>query len=85
MNMTIFLDIEEASFLSEILPDTSLASQAIGRAMRTREYWGSDGRNVVVQCEDMDGLDLLGYAESYCPNAAASIRRAFRLANMRRR
>jgi hypothetical protein len=83
MRMTIFLDIEDARFLSEMIPGSSPAREAIDRAMRIREYRGIDGRDVVIECDDMDGLDLLGYAESYCRNAAANIRLAFRLANLR--
>lgn len=84
MQMTIFLDMEEASFLREMIPAESPASEAIARAMRSREYWGEKERDLVVQCDDDDGLDLLVYAESYCPKAAGNIRRALRLANLHR-
>jgi hypothetical protein len=82
MQMRISLDIQDARFLSEMIPATAPARAAIARAMRAREYWGIHGPDVVIECDDMDGLDLLSYAESYCPNAAANIRRAFRLGNL---
>jgi hypothetical protein len=82
MQMRIFLEMEDARFLSEMIPAASPARKAIDRAIRTREYWAIHGTDVLIECDDMDGLDLLGYAESYCPNAAANIRRAFRLANL---
>lgn len=84
MQVTIFLDIEEANFLSEVIPADSPASEAIARALRKRKYWGGPEDDLVVECDDNDGLDLLGYAESYCPTAAGNIRRAFRLANLQR-
>ena len=55
----------------------------MGRAIRMRDYWGSDGRDVVVERDDTEARDLLGYAESYCPTAADKIRRPFRLAHLR--
>ena len=83
MQMTIFLDIEEANFLRLVIPDTSSGSGAIARALHTREYWGADGRDVIVQCDDSEGSELFGHAKSYCPSAVDKIRRAFRLAHLR--
>jgi hypothetical protein len=83
MQLTIFLDIDEVFRFSQLVPVTSSTSAAIGRAIRTREYWGSVGRDVVVECNDSEGRDLLGYAESYCPSATDKIQRAFRLAHLR--
>ena len=77
MQMRIFLDIEDARFLSEMIPPTSPAREAIAQAV-----CGMHGCDVLIECDDMDGLDLLGYAESYCPNAASNIRQAFRLATL---
>ena len=82
MKLTIFLDIEEVFRLSQLVPFTSPASKAIARAIHMREYWGSGGPDVAVECDDGEGRDLLGYAEPY-PSAANKIRRAFRLAQVR--
>jgi hypothetical protein len=83
MRLTIFLDIDEVFRFSQLLPVKSSTSAAIGRAIRSREYWGSVGRDVVVECDDSEGRDLLGYAESNCPSAMDKIQRAFRLAHLR--
>jgi hypothetical protein len=83
VQLTIFLDIEEANRFCQVVPATSPASEAIGRAIRMREYWGSVGRDLVVECDDSEARDLLGCAESYCPSAVDKIRRAFRLAHLR--
>jgi len=83
MQLTIFLDIDEVFRFSQLVPVTASASAAIGRGIRAREYWGSVGRDVVVECDDSEGHDLLGYAESYCPSATDKIQQAFRLAHIR--
>ena len=83
MQLTIFLDIDEVFRFSQLLPVKSSTSEAIGRAIRAREYWGSVGPDVVVECDDSDGRDLLGYAESDCPSATDKIQQAFRLAHIR--
>ena len=83
MQMTIFLDVEEARFLNEVIPATSPVRGAIARALRIRECWGINRLEVAIECDDMDALDLLQYAEAYWPNAAADIRGAFRSANLR--
>ena len=83
MQLTIFLDIDEVFRFSQLLPVKSSTSAAIGRAIRAREYWGSVGRDVVVECDDSEGRDLLGYAESSCPSATDKIQQAFRLAHLR--
>ena len=83
MQMTIFLDVEEANFLRDMIPESSPARAAIVRAIHTRDYWGAEGRDVVVDCDDDEGLELLAYAESYCDSAADKIRRSFRLAHLR--
>lgn len=83
MKLTIFLDIEEVFRLSQLIPARSPASEAIALAIHMRHYWGSDGKDVAVECDDSDGRDLLGYAESGSPSAAYKIRRAFRLAHLR--
>jgi len=83
MQMTIFLDIEEANFLRLVIPDSPPASEAIARAIHTREYWGAEGRDVIVECDDTEGSELFAYAQSYCPSAVDKIRRAFRLAHLR--
>lgn len=85
MHMTIFLDIDEANFLTELMPPVGRASKTIARAMQAREYWGWAGRNVIIQCDDADGLDLLEHAESLCPTAADKIRWALQIANQRER
>jgi hypothetical protein len=82
MQMTIFLDIEEANFLRLIIPDASGASEAITQALRNREYWGAEGRDVIIECDDIEGNELYAYAQSYCPSAIEKIRRAFRLAHL---
>ena len=84
MQMRIFLDIQDVRFLSEMIPATARARGVLARATRAREYWGMNGPDVVIECDDMDGLDLLEYAELYCPDAAANIRQALRLANPQR-
>ena len=83
MQITIFLDTEEADYFCKIIPASSGGAEAIKRAIRTREYWGPDGRNVIVVCEDSEGAELFRYAQSYCPSAVEKIRRAFRLAHLR--
>jgi hypothetical protein len=83
MQLTIFLDIEEVNRFRQIDPSTSSASEAIERAIRVWEYWGSVGRDVVVECDDSEARDLLSCAESHCPSAVDKIRRAFRLAHLR--
>jgi len=83
MQMTIFLDIEEANFLRLIIPDSTSASEAIARAIHTREYWGAEGRDVIVECDDTEGSELFAFAQSYCPSAVDKIRRAFRIAHLR--
>jgi hypothetical protein len=82
MKLTIFLDIDEVFRFRQLVPLTSSTNEAIGRAIRAREYWGSVGRDVVVECDDSQGRDLLDYAHSYCPSAVDKIRRAFRLAHL---
>lgn len=83
MEITIFLDTEEADYFCKIVPASSAGAEAIKRAIRTREYWGADGADIVVICDDTAGAELLGYAQSYCPSAIEKIRRAFRLAHLR--
>lgn len=83
MKLTIFIDIDEVFRLCQLVPATSPASQAIGRAIRMREYWGSGGREVAVECDDREARDLLGHAQSECPSAVDKIHRAFRLAHVR--
>ena len=85
MQMTIFLDLDEARFLNELMPPACQATRAITRAMQAREYWGFAGRNVIIQCDDSDGLDLLKHAEALCPTAADKIRSALQIANQRGR
>ena len=82
MEMTIFLDVEEASFLRLMVTDSSPASGAIARAFRSRDYWAAEGRDVIVDCDYEEAIELLRYAQSYCDTAADSIRRAFRLAHL---
>ena len=83
MQITIFLDTEEADYFCKIIPAASAGTEAIQGALRTRESWGSDGRDVIVVCEDSEGAELFRYAQSYCPSAVEKIRRAFRLAHLR--
>jgi hypothetical protein len=83
MQMTIFLDVEEANFLRDMIPQSSRGRAAIVRAIHTGDYWGAEGRDVIVDCDDDEGLELLAYAESYCDSAAGKIRRSFRLAHLR--
>ena len=82
MQLTIFLDIEEAYSFCQLIPATSAASEAILRAIHMREYWGSVGRDVIVQCGDTEARELLGYAHSYCPTVADKILRAFQLEHL---
>ena len=82
MQLTIFLDIEEANSFCQLIPATSAASEAILRAIHMREYWGSVGRDVIVQCGDSEARELLGYAHSYCPTVADKILRAFQLEHL---
>lgn len=83
MQMTIFLDVEEANFLRDMIPQSSRGGEVIVRAIHTRDYWGAEGHDVIVDCDDDEGLELLAYAESYCDSAADKIRRSFRLAHLR--
>lgn len=83
MRLTIFLDIDEVYRISQLVPVTSSAGEALGRAIDTRRYWCLGDPDIVVECDDTEGRDLLGYAESYCPSAASKIQRAFRLAHVR--
>ena len=83
MQITIFLDTEEADYFCKIVPAASAAADAIKRAIRTREYWGHDGKDLVVVCDDTEGAELLRYAQWYCVSAIEKIRRAFRLAHLR--
>lgn len=83
MEITIFLDTEEANHFCKILPIASAGNKAILRAMRARDYWGPDGRDVIVVCDDAEGAELLRYAQSDCPGAVEKIRRAFRVAHLR--
>jgi hypothetical protein len=83
MRLTIFLDEEEAKFLNLMIPASSPASESIGRAFHTREYWGSESRDVIVDCDDSEAMELLAYAQSYCASAGAKIRQGFRLAHLR--
>jgi hypothetical protein len=83
MQVTIFLDIDEVFRFCQLIPARSSASEAIGRAIHTREYWGSVGQDVAVECDDSEARTLLSYAQSHCPSAVDKIRRAFRLAHLR--
>jgi hypothetical protein len=83
MQMTIFLDVEEANFLRDMIPQSSPGHAAIARAIQTRDYWGAEGCDAILDCDDDEGLELLAYAESYCDSAADKIRRSFRLAHLR--
>ena len=83
MEMTVFLDVEEASFLRLMVPDSSPASAAIARAFRSRDHWAAEGRDVIVDCDYEEAIELLRYAQSYCDSATDSIRRGFRLAHLR--
>ena len=82
MELTIFLDTEEANHFRKVLSDKSLGSEAIEHAFRTRDYWGSISRDVPVECDERQGRELLHQAESFCPSAVEKIRRAFRLAHL---
>jgi hypothetical protein len=83
MQLTFFLDIEEAQFLRRLLPPASSASKAVDSAITTHQYWGSIGRDVYVECDDRQADELLGYAYPVCPKVADKIREAFQLARLR--
>lgn len=83
MQLTIFLDIVEADSLRRLDHATSSAKQAVERAIR-RDYWGSLGRDVIVECDAKAARELASYAHSHCPSAVQKIRSAFRLAHIRR-
>lgn len=83
MEMTIFLDVEEANFLRLMIPPSSPASDAIARAFHARDYWDAGSRDVIVDCDYEEAIELLRYAQSYCDSAADCIRRGFRLAHLR--
>ena len=83
MQLTIFLDEEDAKFLNLMIPASSPAGEAIARAFHTRDYWGPESRDVIVDCDDTEAMELLAYAQSYCASAGSKIRRAFRLAHLR--
>ena len=51
----------------------------MGRAIHAG-ILGTDGRDAVVECDDTEARDLLGYAEAYRTTVADKIRRALRLA-----
>ncbi len=84
MQLTIFLDIVEADSLRRLDHAKSSAKQAIERAIKTRDYWGAIGRDVIVECDDKAARELASYAHSRCPSAVQKIRAAFRLAHLRR-
>jgi hypothetical protein len=83
MEITIFLDVEEANFLRLMIPAASPASDAISRAFNARNYWSAEGRDVIVNCDYEEANELLRYAQSCCDSATDSIRRGFRLAHLR--
>jgi hypothetical protein len=83
MEITIFLDVEEANFLRLMVPASSPASNAIARAFHERDYWAANGRDVIVACDYEEAIELLRYAQKYCDGAAHNILRAFRLAHLR--
>jgi hypothetical protein len=83
MRLTIFLDIGEVNSLRESMPQQSSAGEALERALQTKNYWGSVGRDVVVDCADHAAYELLGYARSACPSAVEKIRAAFSLGELR--
>lgn len=62
MRLTFFLDLEEAEFLSRLLPPASLARKAVHYAILAHQYWGSIGRDVYVECDYDQGDELLAYA-----------------------
>jgi hypothetical protein len=84
MQLTIFLDITEADSLRRMYHAASSARKAVERAIQARDYWGSIGRDVIVECDDRDARELASYARSHCPSAVDKIRSAFRLAHLRR-
>lgn len=84
MQLIIFLDIVEADTLRQLNHAPSSAKQAVERALQTRRYWGSRGRDVIVECDDKEARELASYAHSHCPSAVQKIRTAFRLAHLRR-
>jgi hypothetical protein len=83
MRLTIFLDIAEVDALRDSMLQQSSVSEALERALQTRNYWGAVGRDVVVECADPAAYELLGYARSACPSAVEKIRAAFSLAELR--
>jgi len=82
MELTIFLDPQEANHLRKVLPAKSLGSEAIAKALHTRDYWGPISRDVPIECDECQGRELLYQAQSFCPSAVEKIRRAFRLAHL---
>lgn len=83
VQLIIFLDIVEADSLRRLDHAASSAKQAVERAIQMRDYWGSLGRDVIVECDAKAARELASYAHSHCPSAVQKIRTAFRLAHLR--
>ncbi|HKY09951.1 MAG TPA: hypothetical protein VJQ55_17010 [Candidatus Binatia bacterium] len=82
MQLVIFLNMEDAKCLAGDVSDASVVGQLIVRALRLRQMAGSEGENVFVICDEIEGRELLKRAEVECPGSVEKILRAFEVAGV---
>ncbi len=82
MQLTIFLNMEDAKCLARDAPDTSGVGQIIFRALRLRQGAGSQSDQVFVLCNENEARELLRRAQDECQECIDKILRAFDVAGI---
>lgn len=78
MRLKIFLTAAEADCLRTSIPATSPTNEAIGTAISLRQQMSSTSPDVLIQCDEVQGQEMLAYAQSACHSAIDKIQAEFR-------
>jgi hypothetical protein len=80
MRLKIFLTAAEADCLHTSIPSTSPTNEVIGTAisLRQRQGMSSMGPDVLIQCDEVQGQEMLAYARSACHSAIDKFQAEFR-------
>jgi hypothetical protein len=82
VQLVIFLDMNDVECLTVAIAGPSSIRALIDRGLRDRKEAGSDGKNVIIVCDEPEARDLLRHAQTNCSPAVSKILRAFHLANL---
>jgi hypothetical protein len=82
VQLVIFLNLEDIDCLAKGLPDTSIVSELLFRALRLRQMSGAPGQDVFVLCSDTEARELLRHAQAQCEECVEKILRAFQMAGV---